>query len=47
MMTPDKDFGQLVEDKIFLYKPSYMGNGVDIMGPEEVCAKWDISHVDP
>ncbi len=46
MMTPDKDYGQLVEDHIFLYKPAFMGNGVDIMGPKEVCAKWDIEHVD-
>ncbi|HLT06315.1 MAG TPA: DNA polymerase I [Cyclobacteriaceae bacterium] len=46
MMTPDKDFGQLVEEHIFLYKPSYMGNQVDIMGPKEVCEKWGISHPD-
>ncbi|GIV37121.1 MAG: DNA polymerase I [Cyclobacteriaceae bacterium] len=46
MMTPDKDFGQLVTNKIKLYKPAYMGNAVDIMGPAEVCEKWDISHVD-
>ncbi|WP_194976955.1 DNA polymerase I [Aquiflexum lacus] len=46
MMTPDKDYGQLVEDHIYLYKPAFMGNGVDIMGPKEVCAKWDIEHVD-
>ncbi len=46
MMTPDKDFGQLVEEKIFLYKPAYMGNAVDVMGVEEVCKKWDIDNVD-
>ncbi len=46
MMTPDKDYGQLVEEHIFLYKPAFMGNGVDIMGPKEVCAKWDIENVD-
>jgi DNA polymerase I len=46
MMTPDKDYGQIVEDHIFLYKPAFMGNGVDIMGPKEVCQKWDIEHVD-
>jgi len=45
MMTPDKDFGQVVTDKIKLYKPAYMGNAVDIMGPKEVCAKWDIENV--
>lgn len=46
MMTPDKDYGQVVDDHIFLYKPAFMGNAVDIMGPKEVCAKWDIEHVD-
>lgn len=46
MMTPDKDYGQLVEDHIYLYKPAFMGNGVDIMGPKEICAKWDIAYVD-
>ena len=46
MMTPDKDFAQLVGDKVFLYKPSYMGNAVDIMGVPEVLKKWDIEEVD-
>src|SRR5690606_34445970 len=46
MMTPDKDFGQLVEDHIYLYKPSFMGNGVDVMGVKEVLNKWDIEHID-
>jgi len=45
MMTPDKDFGQLVSEKILLYKPAYMGNAVDILGPKEVCEKWDIENV--
>lgn len=45
MMTPDKDFGQLVTEHIHLYKPAYMGNAVDIMGPKEVCEKWDIENV--
>lgn len=45
MMTPDKDFGQLVREKVWLYKPAYMGNSVDIMGPKEVCEKWDITNV--
>ncbi|HRI78178.1 MAG TPA: DNA polymerase I [Cyclobacteriaceae bacterium] len=45
MMTPDKDFGQIVQEKIWLYKPAYMGNAVDILGPKEVCEKWDIAHV--
>jgi len=45
MMTPDKDFGQLVNDCVFLYKPAYMGNSVDILGVKEVCEKWDIANV--
>lgn len=45
MMTPDKDFGQLVNDCVFLYKPAYMGNAVDVLGPKEVCEKWDIENV--
>jgi DNA polymerase-1 len=45
MMTPDKDFGQLVNDCVFLYKPAYMGNVVDILGVKEVCEKWDIAEV--
>ncbi|MDH3710546.1 MAG: DNA polymerase I [Cyclobacteriaceae bacterium] len=46
MMTPDKDFAQLVGEHVYLYKPSYMGNAVDIMGVPEVLKKWDIEHVD-
>jgi DNA polymerase-1 len=45
MMTPDKDFGQLVNECVFLYKPAYMGNAVDVMGVKEVCEKWDIENV--
>ncbi|MBN7814307.1 DNA polymerase I [Algoriphagus pacificus] len=45
MMTPDKDYGQLVDEHIFLYKPAFMGNGVEVMGPKQICEKWDIEHV--
>jgi DNA polymerase-1 len=45
MVTPDKDYGQLVTDKIKIYKPGYQGGDVEIMGPEEVCAKWGIKDV--
>ena len=45
MVTPDKDYGQLVSEKVKIYKPAYQGNDVEIMGPEEVCAKWNISNV--
>ncbi|WP_158825892.1 DNA polymerase I [Mucilaginibacter lacusdianchii] len=44
-MTPDKDFAQLVSENIFVYKPSRMGNDVEIMGVKEVCEKWEISDV--
>jgi len=46
MMTPDKDFCQLVEEKLFLYKPAYMGNAVDILGIPEVLKKFGIDNVD-
>ena len=46
MMTPDKDYGQLVEEHIYLYKPAFMGNSVDVMGIPEVLAKWDIEKID-
>ncbi|MDN5203882.1 DNA polymerase I [Fulvivirgaceae bacterium BMA10] len=46
MMTSDKDYAQLVEEHIYLYKPAYLGNAVDILGVEEVKKKFDIEHVD-
>ena len=42
MMTPDKDYGQLVTAHVKMFKPRTMGSGFDIMGPEEVCQKWGI-----
>ena len=45
-MTPDKDFAQLVSDNIFIYKPSRMGNDMEILGVPEVLAKWEIERVD-
>jgi DNA polymerase I len=45
MVTPDKDYGQLVNDKVKIYKPGYQGGDAEIMGPEEVCAKWNIKNV--
>jgi DNA polymerase-1 len=42
MVTPDKDFGQLITDHIFLYKPSRMGNGIEILGPPEIRQRWGI-----
>ena len=46
MMTPDKDYAQLVEEHVYLYKPAFMGNGVDIFGVPEVLEKWDIERID-
>lgn len=46
MMTPDKDYGQLVSENIFIYKPARLGNGAEVMGIAEVCKKWDILNVD-
>jgi DNA polymerase I len=45
MVTPDKDFGQLVTDRIKIYKPGYQGGKVEIMGAKEVCEKWNIMNV--
>jgi DNA polymerase-1 len=45
MVTPDKDFGQLVTDKIKIYKPGYQGGKVEILGAKEVCEKWNIKDV--
>ena len=46
MMTPDKDFAQLVKKNVFLYKPAFMGRGVDVLGVEEVLEKFNIERVD-
>jgi DNA polymerase I len=46
MMTPDKDFAQLVDDHIYLYKPTFLGNGVTVLGKKEVLAQWGIKQVD-
>jgi DNA polymerase-1 len=42
MVTPDKDFGQLVNDRNFIYKPGRMGDAPEILGQPEVCARWAI-----
>ena len=42
MMTPDKDFGQLVSENIFIYKPGRSGNPSEILGPEEVCERFEV-----
>jgi len=42
MMTPDKDYGQLVSDNVVMYKPSLRGQDSELRGPREVCARYDI-----
>ena len=42
MVTPDKDFAQLVSENIFMYKPARMGNGIEIWGVPEVLARFEI-----
>ncbi len=44
MMTPDKDFGQLVTEKTLLYKPAKFGEPAQIWGPKEVCERYGIQH---
>lgn len=41
MLTPDKDYGQLVSDHVFMYKPRH-GGGYDVMGPSEVMQKYEV-----
>src|SRR5260370_13625457 len=42
MVTPDKDFGQLVDENTFLYKPSRMGDGIEVLGLLEIQKRWGI-----
>ena len=44
MMTPDKDFGQLVSENIFMYKPARMGNSAEIWGIKEVCERFEVDN---
>lgn len=44
MMTPDKDYGQLVTDRVRIYRPAVGKADAVLMGPEEVKAKWNLSH---
>ncbi len=43
MATPDKDYGQLVSDHVFMYRPRHTG-GFELMGPKEVCDKYGLQH---
>lgn len=44
MMTPDKDYGQLVSEKTFIYKPGRGGNPAEILGVKEVCEKFEVTN---
>ncbi|MDE7386544.1 MAG: DNA polymerase I [Muribaculaceae bacterium] len=44
MMTPDKDYGQLVTDRILMYRPASKGREYEIRGPREVCERYGISN---
>jgi len=43
MVTPDKDYGQLVSDKIFMYKPARQGNDIEVLGPKDICEKYGLA----
>lgn len=42
MLTPDKDYGQLVRDNVFIFRPRH-GGGYETMGPKEVCEKYELN----
>eukprot|EP01034_Spumella_vulgaris_P001535 gene1535-2037_t len=46
MMTPDKDFGQLVEEHVHIYKPAFMGKGAEKLGINEILERWQIQRID-
>lgn len=45
MMTPDKDYGQLVNDCVFIYKPAFMGKAAEKLGVKEICDRWGIEKI--
>jgi DNA polymerase-1 len=46
MMTPDKDYGQVVSENIFIYKPGYKGGPAEKLGVKEVCARYGIERTE-
>ena len=46
MVTPDKDYGQLVSEHIKIWRPPAFGNKEEILGPAQVCERWGIQNVD-
>jgi len=45
MMTPDKDYGQLVRDNVYIYKPGRMGSPDEVLGVQEILKKWEVEDV--
>ena len=43
MLTPDKDYGQLVGENVYMYRPRFGNSGYDVMGPEEIKQKYDLT----
>jgi len=46
MVTPDKDYAQLVSPNIYMYKPGRQGSDIDILGEKEILENWEIERVD-
>lgn len=46
MVTPDKDFGQLVSENIKMYKPGKRGTPPEILGPKEICDRWGLERTE-
>ncbi|MCC7297685.1 MAG: DNA polymerase I [Bacteroidia bacterium] len=46
MMTPDKDYGQLVRENVYIYKPGRLGNPDEVLGVPEILKKWEVESVD-
>jgi DNA polymerase-1 len=46
MVTPDKDFGQLVTERTIMYKPGRGGDPPEKLGPREICARWGLQHTE-
>ncbi|REA64091.1 DNA polymerase I [Dyadobacter luteus] len=46
MMTPDKDYGQLVEQYVHIYKPAFMGKGAEVLGVQQILDRWQIQRID-
>jgi DNA polymerase-1 len=46
MMTPDKDYGQLVEEHVYIYKPAFLGKGAEVLGIQQILDRWQIQRID-